>query len=107
VCIKDAKGKGTLIKKIGVSYADFLFVFLLVQSQVIGEVYFYLQMPYGCTMDFRYILPMIAGVALTIGLVERVLAAEGGTFSKALRTLLYATCGTFLAASTLFYCVCI
>ena len=107
VCIKDAKGKGTLIKKIGVSYADFLFAFLLVQSQVIGEVYFYLQMPYGCTMDFRYILPMIAGVALTIGLVERVLAAEGGTFSKALRTLLYATCGTFLAASTLFYCVCI
>ena len=34
---------------------------VLILSQLIAQLYFNIKMPYGCTMDFRYIVPIILG----------------------------------------------
>ena len=34
---------------------------VLIISQLIAQLYFNIKMPYGCTMDFRYIVPIILG----------------------------------------------
>lgn len=36
----------------------------LMLTQVLSIIYFYIRMPYSCTMDFRYILPSIISFAL-------------------------------------------
>jgi hypothetical protein len=64
-------------------------------------------MPYACTMDFRYIMPLILGIALTLGYTGKILATEGGKFSTALNRLTLLSAAAFLISSTLFYCVCI
>lgn len=90
-----------------ISLKDFLFVFLLMQSQVLSENYFYLQMPYGCTMDFRYIMPMILAIALTLGYVLKALAGLQTKTARRLELWLCILTCVFLVSSTLFYCVCI
>ena len=90
-----------------VSLKDFLFVFLLMQSQVLSEIYFYIEMPYGCTMDFRYIMPMILALALTLGYVQKALAAVQTQTARRLDLWLTILTCIFLASSVLFYCVCI
>ena len=88
-------------------WKDLLFAFLLVQSQVIAHVYFYIKMPYGCTMDFRYIMPMILGLALTLGYVQKTLVGVGTQTAGRLNWILTASTTAFLIASTLFYCTCV
>lgn len=95
--IKGALGEGK----------QFLFAVILLQSQVLSEIYFYIQMPYGCTMDFRYIMPLILGMALTIGYTQKALVAIGGKTATALDRWLTVTVIAFLTVSALFYCVCI
>ena len=34
---------------------------VLIISQLLAQLYFNIKMPYGCTMDFRYIVPIILG----------------------------------------------
>lgn len=86
---------------------NIFFVFLLVQSQALSEIYFYIKMPYACTMDFRYIMPMILGIALTIWLVNGRLEKEGGKLSLALSRLTTVSFGLAILFSSLFYMVCI
>ena len=86
---------------------NFFFVFLLVQSQALSEIYFYIKMPYGCTMDFRYIMPMILGIALTVWLVNGRLVKEGGKLSLTLSRLTSLSFGLAMLFSSLFYMVCI
>ena len=108
VCCLRTRGKDDgVFKRAQISIPDLLFVFLLVQSQVLSEVYFYIQMPYACTMDFRYIMPLILGIALTLGYTGKILAVEGGKFSTAINRLTFLSTAAFLISSTLFYCVCI
>ena len=89
------------------SARDVFFTFLLVQSQALSEIYFYISMPYGCTMDFRYIMPMILGMGLTLWLVERRLTREGDALSVTLGRLTAVSTGAFLVFSSLFYMTCI
>ena len=90
-----------------ISLKDFLFTFLLVQSQVLSEIVFYIQMPYGCTMDFRYIMPLILGIALMLAYAQKSLVSIGTQTAVALEKWLTVTVSVFLASSALFYCVCI
>ncbi len=106
-CIKTRKSESSLFRRAGLKIPDLLFVFLLVQSQVLSEIYFYIQMPYGCTMDFRYIMPLILGIALTLGYTRKILVVEGGKFSQIMNNLTLVSVGAFLTVSTLFYSVCI
>ena len=90
-----------------VNHQDVLFVLLLVASQVLSEMYFYIKMPYGCTMDFRYIMPLILGLALSVGLVRKVLLASGRETAVKFCTIFDIVVGMFLISSVLFYTVCI
>lgn len=85
---------------------DFLFIFLLVQSQAVSQIYFNIKMPYSCTMDFRYVMPLILGMALMLGYVEKTLVTAGGKASRVFSRILPITVGAFLVSSALFYCVC-
>ena len=105
--MRTRKEENGLFKRADLHFSDLLFVFLLVQSQALSEVYFYIQMPYACTMDFRYIMPLILGIALLLGYTGKVLAVEGGRFSTVLNRLTLLSVTAFLVSSTLFYCVCI
>ncbi len=107
VCARTRKREDGVWKRTGFSFADLLFVFLLVQSQVLSEIYFYIQMPYGCTMDFRYIMPLILGMGLLLGGVRKTLCVEGGKFSTQMNRMTTLAVGAFLISSMLFYCVCI
>ena len=105
--IKNRKKEESFLQGVNISFADLLFVFLFMQSQVLSETYFYIKMPYACTMDFRYIMPMILAMGLTLAFVHKTLVAEGGKVSVAINRVLLITCGLFLLSSSLFYCVCI
>ena len=105
VYIKNGKRKGKNIFVVGLK--EILFVALLVLSQVGSEVYFYITMPYGCTMDFRYIMPMILALALWVNLVEKVLANENGVLAKGTITWLHILMVGMIVSSSLFYCVCL
>ena len=90
-----------------ITFKELLFTFLLVQSQVLSEVYFYIKMPYGCTMDFRYIMPLILGIALTFGFVQKTLTSSNSNLAvKYSKVLNFALAG-LLTSSTLFYCICV
>ena len=84
---------------------DFIFLFLLVQSQVIPEIIFYVKMPYACTMDFRYIMPMIVGIALMTGYVMKALKVNGSSFAINLRRITALAIVLMLVSTTVFYCV--
>ena len=96
-----------LLQKTEQNAPDLLFIGLLVISQVCSEIYFYIQMPYACTMDFRYIMPVILGIALTLGVVARILTADGGKWAIMLKRWTFISVAAFIAVSTAFYCVCI
>ena len=96
-----------LLEKSGQSLSDILFIGLLVASQVFSEIYFYIKMPYACTMDFRYIMPLILGMALQLGVTGKMLTADGGKGAIALKRMTLVSVATFIIASTMFYCVCI
>jgi hypothetical protein len=98
--------KGFLRENPPVNHKDVLFAVLLVASQVLSEMYFYYQMPYGCTMDFRYIMPLIFGLALSVGLIQKILTASGGERAIQFCTAFYIIVGAFLVSATLFYTVC-
>jgi hypothetical protein len=105
-CLRKRGKEDSLYKKAGLNFPDLLFTFLLVQSQALSEIYFYVKMPYACTMDFRYIMPLILGMALMLGYTQKVLAAEGGKFSLALNRITLISVSAFLTVSVLFYCIC-
>ena len=88
-----------------VSHQDVLFTALLVASQVLSEIYFYIKMPYGCTMDFRYIMPLIFGLAVSVGIIGKILTAYGSNRALNFCTIFYIIVGAFLVSSTLFYTV--
>lgn len=107
LCVRSRKEETGIWKRLNLRLSDLLFVFLLVQSQVLSEIYFYIKMPYGCTMDFRYIMPLILGIGLLLGYTRKILAADRGKFSLVMNRLTLVLTTAFLTSSTLFYCVCI
>lgn len=57
-------------------------------------------------MDFRYIMPMILAVALTVGCVKKMLVARGNAAVIVLDRVLTIAIVAFLATSVLFYLTC-
>ena len=58
-------------------------------------------------MDFRYIMPLIFGLALSVGFVGKILTAAGGEKAVQFTTAMYIIVGAFVVSSTLFYTVCV
>lgn len=104
---KTKKQGRNLLKESNVSLPDLLFVFLLVQSQALSEIYFYISAPYACTMDFRYIMPLILGIALLIGYTDKILTADGGRGAIVLNRLVIILSMALMVTISMFYCACI
>lgn len=82
------------------------FIFVIVQTMVISEFCFYVKMPYACTQDFRYIMPMILGVTMTYYYANRRVKAANTNFGNVLSFITTASMVSMLIMTTLFYCVC-
>ena len=75
---------------------------VLIVSQLIAQLYFNIKMPYGCTMDFRYIVPIILGFMILNTLAYDKFQKE----NSALKYYSIAVMGVSLALSlsiSLFY----
>ena len=78
----------------------------LVVSQLLAQLYFNIKMPYGCTMDFRYIVPIIIGMAgLDVLAFSYFLPKKGWT--KYLSLVILFIMGLLITSSTLFYLIAI
>ena len=61
-----------MIKSKGENHKDKLLGLAILISNLVMDVYFNISMPYGCTMDFRYIVPtLFTGIALIAHQVEK------------------------------------
>ncbi len=83
----------------------FLFGAILFLSNMVAYVAFYIKMPYSCTMDFRYIMPVIISVPIMLsGFLNASFA--GGKF-KAYKCILIINVIVFLFSSMTFYMLCV
>ncbi|MDD4532017.1 MAG: phospholipid carrier-dependent glycosyltransferase [Bacilli bacterium] len=85
---------------------DGTFSLYLTLGCILMYVYFQISMPYGCSMDFRYIVPIILPIGYLLGKANDMCST--GTiniFKRIYKPLLNATVFIFLASSFLFYFV--
>ena len=74
----------------------------IILTQLIAQLYFNIKMPYGCTMDFRYIVPIILGFMILNTLAHDSFQKEN-SWKKyySLAVLVIGVC--FISTSCLFY----
>ena len=106
LCIKNRKNQEAQTDKRRV-WEEVGFVGLFLLSQIGAFLFFNIKMPYGCTMDYRYIMPTSLALALAAGLVRDRLIKSGDGISVVVSRCMTISTGVFLIASALFYCVCI
>lgn len=78
-------------------------LFALWALLMLSFIYFNIKYPFGCTMDFRYIVPTVITGAAFLGLLTASL--EKGGIKKALRAVLTAAIAVFCASSAVFYLI--
>lgn len=75
---------------------------VLIISQLIAQLYFNIKMPYGCTMDFRYIVPIILGfMILNILAFDKFSKEKGWEKNYSLAVLVMS--GLLITSTTIFY----
>lgn len=75
---------------------------VLIISQLVAQLYFNIKMPYGCTMDFRYVVPIILGFMILDALAAEKFAKEND-WKKYLAVVTCSLGMLFIASSSLFY----
>ena len=75
---------------------------VLVVSQLLAQLYFNIKMPYGCTMDFRYIVPIIIGFMILDALAADKFVKEND-WKKYLSVVTCSLGMLFIASSSAFY----
>ena len=61
------------------------------------------KMPYGCSMDFRYIMPLILPSSYLFGKCSQTMEYERSTFNRVYRKIFLSTGALFLLSSFSFY----
>ena len=74
----------------------------LIVTQLVAQLYFNIKMPYGCTMDFRYIIPIVIGFMILDVLAADKFVKEND-WKKYLSIVTLAIGTLFIASSSLFY----
>ena len=75
---------------------------VLILSQLLAQLYFNIKMPYGCTMDFRYIVPIILGFMILNALAfDKFNKEKGWTKYFATTVMIISIC--LSASISLFY----
>ena len=75
---------------------------VIIISQLLAQLYFNIKMPYGCTMDFRYIVPIILGFMILNTLAFDKFNKEKGWIKYYSTTVMIIGIGLSIAIS-LFY----
>jgi len=75
---------------------------VLVLSQLIAQLYFNIKMPYGCTMDFRYIVPIIIGF-MVLDVLAIDFFIKKNDWKKYYAIVTFAIGGLLLISTTSFY----
>ena len=75
---------------------------VIIVSQLLAQLYFNIKMPYGCTMDFRYIVPIILGFMILNTLAFDKFSKEKGWKHHYSMVTMIVTC-CFLASISIFY----
>ncbi len=83
-------------------FAVFSFGFIWIILTV-SFILFNIRYPYGCTMDFRYIVPTVTTGAAFLGLMSD--AFTGGRVKNALFAVFCAVLAVFCASSAIFFVV--
>lgn len=81
-----------------------IFAGTLILSQLIAQLYFNIKMPYGCTMDFRYIVPIIVGFMILDALAFDKFTKEND-WKKYLSVVTGSIGILFIASSSAFYLI--
>ncbi len=98
---KDFKEKSQKSRE---NVADFIFVCILAFSQILAFIYFNIKMPYACTMDFRYIMPLILVFAIGVGKFENRYSASGNKVGKVMSSITFSLAIiTLVATSSLYF----
>ena len=74
----------------------------LIASQLLAQLYFNIKMPYGCTMDFRYVVPIIIGFMILDALAFDKFSKEND-WKKYLAVVTGSLGLLFIASSSMFY----
>ena len=75
---------------------------VLVLSQLLAQLYFNIKMPYGCTMDFRYIVPIIIGF-MVLDVLAIDFFIKKNDWKKYYSIVTFVIGGLLLTSTTLFY----
>jgi len=59
-----------------------IFALLIIISNVLCMLYFNITMPYGCTMDFRYMVPILIGFVMMLALSIDKLRCSNSKFNR-------------------------
>ncbi len=93
-------------KKMNLLSKDSVFCWFGLIAYWACQIYFNISMPYGCTMDFRYIVPILIFFAPTVAKIDQECSQMSRPFKITGTIYRYVTYG-FLGSSMLFYMVCI
>lgn len=96
-------GIAYLVQKKGIVRKDYGFAVALILSEVLMMFYFNIKMPYGCTMDFRYIVPILLGFAMLATRFNDAYSLQKDNPTNHLISALNVDVCIYAAASSLFY----
>ena len=75
---------------------------VIILSQLLAQLYFNIKMPYGCTMDFRYIVPIILGFMILNSLAfDKFIKEKGWIKYYSITTMVIGA--LLLTSTTIFY----
>ena len=75
---------------------------MIILSQLLAQLYFNIKYPFGCTMDFRYIVPIILGFMILNTLAfDKFSKEKGWKKYYSLATLIIGCC--FMGCISMFY----
>ena len=75
---------------------------VLLVTQLLAQLYFNIKMPYGCTMDFRYIVPIIIGF-MVLDVLAIDFFIKKNDWKKYYSIVTFVVGGLLLTCTTLFY----
>ena len=93
-------------KKFNLLSKEWVFAWTMFLAFVFSQLFFNIKMPYGCTMDFRYMVPIVLPMGYLIGSIDEQLRAMSKGYQITGRVYRYSVYA-FLGSSMLFYMVCI
>ena len=85
---------------------DIAFIVIMTASFLLSEFMFYIKMPYACTMDFRYVMPVILGFAVIFYYARKRILAANTEFGNTLVFVSTFCAVATVSLTTLFYLVC-